>query len=104
VDVPLRPPGAELPLDLTQYTATLKIRTTIDAATAVVTLTETDGLTLTTDSKVSAKLTASQTADLVGNAYDWDLVLYEPDYESGEGRAMAALEGKATVQSFVSRA
>ena len=87
-------------INLTGYTARMQVRATYDAASTIVSLTSSSGITLggsagTIAVSVSASATAALSAPWAGV---WDLELV-----SGGGEVTRLLEGAATVSPEVTR-
>lgn len=84
-------PGGQ-PKDLTDCTARLQIRPNA-AADPVISLTETDGITLgTTDGSISLLITADRTTLLTGRRYKYDLLIEFPG-----GDVVRVVEGTISV-------
>lgn len=87
------------PVNLTGYTAAMQIRRTHADATALVSLTNGNGLTIEgTDGRVRIEIPASTTATLTPGRYVYDLVL--TDLASKKKRLV---EGVAIVDAGVTR-
>ena len=67
------------PVNVTNYTAALQIRTSPLAKTAVLTLTNTSGITITGNTGTFAcHATAAQTTDITNGRYAYDLEITSP--------------------------
>ncbi len=87
------------PWDLTNYSARMQIRTTVNASTALVSLTSGSGITLGgVLGTVTVTIPASDTDNIIAGRQVYDLEL-----ESAGGEVWRVLEGKCTVRPEVTR-
>jgi nucleoside phosphorylase len=87
-------------VNLTGYTASLKIRPTVESSTVSLSLTQASGLTLGgAAGTVTITISAAQTTTLAGGNFVYDLKV-----TSGGGVATRLVEGDVIVSAEVSRA
>lgn len=89
------------PYDLTGWTAKMQIRASRwdDEDTPLVTLTDTDGITLgSTAGTVTVDISAARTADLISGECVYDILLTDTG-----GKIFRLIEGKAVVNPRVTR-
>jgi hypothetical protein len=87
------------PWNLTSYTARMQIRSSVEAKTALLSLTNGSGITLGGAlGTVAVTISATQTAALLAGKHVWDIELV-----SAGGEVSRILEGKATVKAEVTR-
>ena len=87
-------------INLTNYTAAMQFRLTVDAATAAISLTQSSGITITeATGTLAIRVTAAQTATLDDSAkYDYDLEITSPS-----GVVTRLIQGVASVSSQITR-
>jgi len=87
-------------INLTNYTAAMQFRLTVDAATAAISLTQASGITITgATGTLAIHATAAQTGALDDSAkYDYDLEITSP-----AGVVTRLIQGVASVSSQITR-
>ena len=87
-------------INLTNYTAAMQFRLTVDATVAAISLTQASGITITgATGNLAIRATAAQTATLDDSAkYNYDLEITSP-----AGIVTRLIQGVASVSSEVTR-
>lgn len=86
------------PVDLEGYTARMQVRRTVDATTAILSLTSSSGITLGGEAgTIAIEVSAEDMEDVTGGSYVYDLEL-----DSGE-EVTRLLQGTFTIQPEVTR-
>jgi hypothetical protein len=97
VDVIYKDP-AGVPINLSNYTAQLQLRTSYDAASAALNLTSSSGITITANAgRLAIHATATQTNALVAGDYVYDLEI------NLSGFITRLIQGRAIVRPQVTR-
>jgi hypothetical protein len=97
VDVVYKDPTG-VPINLTNYTAQLQLRTSYEAASASLNLTSSSGITITANSgRLAIHATATQTGALVAGDYVYDLEI------TSSGFVTRLIQGRAIVRPQVTR-
>jgi hypothetical protein len=97
VDVVYKDPSG-VPINLSNYTAQLQLRTSYDAASAALNLTSSSGITITANTgRLAIHATSTQTNALVAGDYVYDLEI------NLSGFVTRLIQGRAIVRPQVTR-
>jgi hypothetical protein len=91
--------SAGVPINLTNYTAAMQLRKTVESATASLSLTSSSGIVITgATGLLNITITATQSRDL-----DPDIYVYDLEITSSAGVVTRLIEGSAVVSAEVTR-
>jgi hypothetical protein len=91
--------SAGVPINLTNYTAAMQFRKTVESATASLSLTSSSGIVITgATGLLNITITATQSRDL-----DPDIYVYDLEITSSAGVVTRLIEGSAVVSAEVTR-
>lgn len=89
----------DIPVDISGYSARMQLRTSFRSSTAVIELTDGDGITLGDDEgTILLEMTAEQTEGIRAGRYLYDLEMVPPD-----GKVVRLMQGKIKIAAEVTK-